>query len=115
MASSSSRIGRVLEDGASDGKALLLPTGQHHAAFADDRAIAQRQVDDKVMHQRCASGGLDFGIVGLGFAEADILGHRAGKDGRLLLDIGEALAQIARPHVANIDAIDPNRAPAPTS
>ena len=64
------------------------------------------------MDQRGAGRGFDLGVGGVGFAEADVLGDGAGKDRRLLLDIGEAAAKIGWRDVADIDAIDEDAAAA---
>jgi hypothetical protein len=45
--------------------------------------------------QRRARRFLDLGLAGLALAEADVVGNGAGKDRRLLLDIGEALRSSA--------------------
>ena len=62
MASSSSRIGRVLQEGAGDGDALALAAGQARAGLADQGVVALRQLGDEVVRRGGLRRRLDLGL-----------------------------------------------------
>ena len=76
--------GRILEDGARDGDALLLPARQPRAAFAEEGVVAFRQPADELVRGRGARRGFDLGVAGAGAAVADVLARARAEDHGLL-------------------------------
>lgn len=69
--------GRILEDGAGDGKSLFFAAGKLETAFADNSIIAVFFLDDKFVSAGGASGGEDVGKFGLIIAVANIVENAA--------------------------------------
>ena len=72
--------GRVLEDGARDGDALLLPARQPRAAFAEEGVVAFRQPADEFVGRRGARRGLDLRVAGAGPPITDVLARAGAED-----------------------------------
>ncbi len=100
----------VAQNGAGDGDALLLPTRQHHPAFAQPSVIAFGLRGQKVMRGGSAGGGLNLGIRRVGAAKADVFAGRCSKDHRVLRHHRKGAAEIAPRHVAQIDPVQTHRA-----
>lgn len=92
--------GGVAEDGAGDGDALTLTTGEFLSAFADDGVVAGRQGIDEIVGFGGFGGGFDFFLGGIGFAVGDVIADVAVEQENILTDkahcapkagIGEAL------------------------
>ena len=102
--------GRVAQDGAGDGDALALAAGEGDAAGTEMRCHALRQGGDKISRCRRPGCRQHGGVIGLGPAIADILGHGGGEDHRLLRHQAQAAAQGLGLHQADIGAIDQHAA-----
>ena len=78
--------GRVLEQGAGDGDALLLAAGEAVAALADDGVVTPGQVDYEVVDVRGLGGLLNLLVAGVGAGVTQVLADRGVKEERLLVD-----------------------------
>ena len=85
--------GRVLEDGAGDGHALSLATGEPRTAIADDRLVAVRQLADEVVGVGRPCGCLQLLVARVESAVADVLLDGAAEDGGVLGHQRHGLAQ----------------------
>ena len=65
--------GRILQQGARNGDALLLPAGNGDATFAEDGLVAVLEVHDVVPHIGQAGGPLDVLLGGVIHAECDVV------------------------------------------
>ena len=97
---------RILQDGARDGDALLLPAGELHAALADERRVALGEARDEVVGVGGAGGGLDLGVGRGALSVADVLGDRAREEHRLLRDDADLTAQPLRIEIAQVAAVE---------
>ena len=100
---------RVLEERPRDGDALTLAAGKPHAAFADQRAHAVRQILDEVAARReCRIEHLL--VRGIGSAVADVLHDRAVEQRNVLRDDADGFAQAVLRNPRDILAVDQNPA-----
>ena len=96
---------RVLDQGARDGDALLLPARQLRAARADVRVQPVGEVAQELAV--CFAGrGVEFRAGGARFAVRDVLGDGAGEEHGLLGDDADFAAQLLGVHGADVDAVD---------
>src|SRR5512136_1639024 len=72
--------GRVFQEGARDGEALLLPAAQAGTLFPDRRGVPLWQLPDEVVCLRGLRGGDDVGFAGVRSREPDIIGDGAVKE-----------------------------------
>ena len=93
VASSRSRIGSVLEEGAGDGEALALAAGERLAALADDEVVAAGLAHDEPVRLGAAGGVLDLGVGGVGLADAQVLADRAVEQAGVLEHHGHGVAE----------------------
>ncbi|MNJ57018.1 hypothetical protein D3C77_525910 [compost metagenome] len=96
---------RIFQEHSGDGKPLLLPSGQLHAPFANDRIHPVRQLADHLF-QRCPLGrfpNLLFG--GLQIAVHDVLPDRSCEKEHVLLNNADIFAQRLQRHISDIHAI----------
>ena len=101
---------RVLEDRPGDRDALALAARQPRAAVADDRVVAVGQRADEVVGVGRPGRGDDLGLGRVEPAVQDVLADRAAEQRRLLGDQADLAAQAGHGHVADVDAVDPDRA-----
>ena len=102
--------GRIAQKGARDGKALALPAGELQAALADDGGESRRQGFDEFRAMGGLGGGIDLRIAGLGPTVAQILQHRAVKQGDVLLHHGDGAAQALLRHLGDVLLVDKHMA-----
>ena len=100
---------RVLEERPRDGDALALAAGEPHAAVADQRAHAVRQILDEVAARR-ESRVEHLLIRGVGSAVADVLHDRAVEQGNVLRDNADGFAQAFLRDPGDVLAVDQNPA-----
>ena len=98
---------RVLEQRAGDGDALLLPAGEGDAALAHAACRSRRA---SAMMNSCAwaawAAATISSSLASGPAKGDVLADRGGKEGRLLQDDADLVAQRAERHAADVVAVD---------
>ena len=94
--------GGVFQNGASDGDALTLPTGELDAAFADHGVVAIGKVGDEFIGVGEACGFVDFFGSGAWFAVSDVFEDGTVKEGGFLRDVADGFAKTALGDVANV-------------
>ena len=102
--------GSILEQRAGDGDALALAARQARAAFADRSVHALRQARDDLRHAGLARGLHEFGLGGVGLADADVVGDAAREQIAVLEDLAELAGQLRARHPAHVDAADQHAA-----
>ena len=96
---------RVLEEGAGDGQALLLPAGQARL-LAEDRVIAVGQRLDDRIDAGGGRGGADLLVGGIGPGEGDVVADGRPQELGVLEDEGHGAEELALAHVAQVGAAD---------
>ncbi len=97
--------GSVLEHGAGDGEALLLPAGELDAALADEGVVALRQVVDELVGIGGLGGRDHLGLGGIRAAEEQVLAHRAVEEEDILQDDADLPAQALEGVIVQVAAI----------
>ncbi len=97
---------RVADQGAGDHQPLALTPGEGAGPLADRGLEALRQSREEVGGLSGGGGGLQRLGVGLGVAEADVVGSRAGEQGGVLGHQGQPLAHLAGVGLAQVNAVD---------
>ena len=110
MASSRIRIGRVLEEGPGDGDALALPAREPAPPLADHGVVAPRQVEDEVVGEGRPGRRLHARLVHVVQAVGDVGAHGVVEEHRLLGHEADLLAQAREGGLADVDAVDEDRA-----
>src|ERR1700688_2504889 len=80
---------RISQNGSRDGDALLLSTGEFHAALADDGVVLIFKCVRKFIDARDATGGENFGFGCFWTRKRDVLPNGAIKEKRLLQHYAE--------------------------
>ena len=106
VASSSSSKRRILQEGAGDGDPLPLPSRQAHAAIADERVEAFRQLGDELAAVRRVRGLPDLVVAGLGARVADVLDQRAVEQRDVLRHDRDGLAQALLRDLGDVLPVD---------
>src|SRR5450759_3886007 len=101
--------GGVLEHGAGDGQALLLPAGELGTPFTDHGVKAVRQVLDKLVGVGNLGGSNYFRLTGAGADKEDVLAHRAVKQEYVLQHNADLAAQAFQVEPADIVTIEGDR------
>lgn len=102
--------GGVAEDGAGDGGALLLATGESDAAFADFGGVAGGEGGD-VVGETALAGGLGDGFgVGAGYAEGDVFGEGGAEEEGFLRDEADGGAELGEAESTDVDAVEEDAA-----
>ena len=96
----------VFEEGAGDGKSLLLTTGEVAAFVADDRFVAVGLEEDEVVSEGLAGGRMDLGFGGVEATIADIFGDGGVEEECFLSDDAYLFAERGLGDGADIDDID---------
>ena len=112
--------GRIVEHqdgGAKNGGArnrysLPLAARQTHAALADQRAVAVRQLADETVDLGQFGGAVNRVVIGPGVAVSDIVFQRSGEQKGVLLNHPHGAAQRFQRHIADILAIQRDAAAA---
>ena len=102
--------GRVFEEDARDGHALLLSAGEHRAALADIGVEAVRHGHDIIVNLRALRRFDDLLVRRVGAAIADILAHRVGKEEHILLHDADGAVKRRLRKRAHIFPVDADRA-----
>ena len=110
VASSNSRIGRILENRARDRHALLFAARELQAALADRRLVTLRQSFDELVNMRRARRGDHFLARGRRTAISDVVVDRIVEQHRILRHDADRRAQRILRDVANILTVDGDRA-----
>ena len=76
---------RRRQDRPRDRQPLLLAAGELHAALADERLVAVRQLDDELVRVGAPGGVLDLGVGRVVAAVGDVVAHRAVEQEHVLL------------------------------
>ncbi len=108
VASSSSRIGEILEEGTGNGDTLALAAGQARAALADDGGKARRQRLDEIPAASHLGHALDLGVACVGLAVADIVQNRAMQEADVLRHIGDGTLNAVLRDLRDVLTIDPD-------
>ena len=96
---------RVNQQSASNRDPLLLPPGEHDAAFTHGRIIAIWEAGDELVCLGRLRCGDDFVLSGVRAAVADVLPDRATEEDGLLKHNADLPAQRVEAHIAHIMAI----------
>eukprot|EP00962_Isochrysis_galbana_P008032 scaffold2188_cov102-Isochrysis_galbana.AAC.2 len=103
--------GRLAHHRTGDCHALLLPSREHAAALAHLRLIPERQVPgDEAVRVGRARRLLHLGACGALLAISNVFGHSAEEEDRLLPDEGHLPAQPPHIELAQVDAVEQQRA-----
>ena len=94
------------EQGAGDGDALALPTGQGPPALTHARVPAMGKAVDDLRDAGEPRGPAHLGVVGRGIADADVGGQSVVEEVDVLEDHGELLHELGGRHVAHVGAAD---------
>src|SRR5207247_8578204 len=98
---------RVLGDGAGDRGALLLPTGERDATFADHRVVPRREVLDVLVQLRYISGPIELRIGELLVqAKADVLTQRDREEEGLLRPVSVRATELLERRPADVYPVD---------
>ena len=97
---------RVLEQGARDRQTLTLAARERLAVLGHDGRVALRPHAHEVMRLRGARGRFQFGVGGVGLADAQVLGNRAVQQARILKDHRDLGAQRGEIHRADVMTVD---------
>ena len=97
----------ILEQGAGDGHALLLPAGEGDAFLADQGVVALREGEDHIVDGGSPGGGFDHFLVGHVAPNAigDVLADGAGEEEGLLFHDADLLAQVMAGIVLELHAV----------
>ena len=101
---------RVANDGARNGRALLLPAGKRDAALAHQRAITLGKALDVVGDVGRLGSAADVFVGGILRSEGDVVANAVAEQERLLRNEADVGAQNLQRILANRPAIDQNRA-----
>ncbi|KAG1246977.1 hypothetical protein G6F65_020402 [Rhizopus arrhizus] len=102
--------GRVLQDRARNGHALLFPARQLQAPFAHHGLVAVGHGHDQVMDVRQPCGSLDVGVGGAGPAVADVVVDGVVEQHRVLRHHADRRPQAGLGDIAHVLAVDDDRA-----
>src|SRR5205823_4414802 len=92
---------------ASDRGALLLPTGEGDATFADHRVVPRREVLDVLVQLRYISGPIELRIGELLVqAKADVLAQRDREEEGLLRHVADRAAKLLERAPPDVDPVD---------
>ena len=113
------RAGAVVEDqhgwidehGAGDRDALLLATGEVHAALTDDGVVAVRKAIDEVVGLSDSGRLAHLGVAGGRSSVANVVANRAAEEHCLLQGNADVRAEDALVQVAHVDAVDCSPSP----
>ncbi len=97
--------GRVLEEGAGDGHALLLPAREQHPALAHHRVEALREPLDHRPQPRAPRRLGDLRVGGAEAAVGDVVAQRAGEQEHVLLHDADPRAQRGEGRVAHVHPV----------
>ena len=97
---------RVLQDGAGDGNALLLPARQPHAALAQEGVVPLGQGHDEVVGKCRLGGGVDLLCRRARVAIADVFERGSAKNHRVLGNGGNVAAQRGKGNVPNVHPVE---------
>src|ERR1017187_7388534 len=100
----------MAEDGAGDGGALLLAAGERDPALAYHGLVARREALDIGGQPGDFGGAADLLFVRLLHAECDVLRNGGAEEKGLLGNETDVAPEIGRIQVANVDAVDRDRA-----
>ena len=100
----------VAQHGARDRQPLPLAARKRDATLAHARLVTLRQALHEFVNGRGHRRRLHLGVTGAGAAVADVLGHGAGEDHRLLRHHGELRAQFGRIEAGDVDAVEQDAA-----
>src|ERR1700744_3474322 len=103
---------RVPEQGPGDRDPLLLAAGEPVPAGADHGVVPVGQADDEVVDLGRAGRVLDLLVGGGGLGVAQVLPHRGVQQVGFLADYADDGGQVGQPEVAQVDAVDRDRAAA---
>ena len=98
--------GRVLQQRARDGNSLPLPAGQQHAAIADDRVEACRQLAHELDAHARPAPLRSIALVDSVATERDVRAYRIVEQHHFLTDERDLLAQAPQLVLAHIVTID---------
>src|SRR4030081_3005547 len=102
--------GRVLEQCARDGEALLLATGEQTTLIANLRFVTLGLGYDKIVRKRSVGGGIDFIARSVESPKLDVVENGVVKQKRVLRDEADLFAQRflrERPQVVAVNSHDP--------
>ena len=102
--------GRVLQEDAGDGDALLLATGELDAALTDVGVEAVLQGKDEPLGTGQTGRFDDLLAGGTGLAVGDVVRHRAAEQIHVLLDDADVLAQALEGDVLDVLPVDEDAA-----
>ena len=115
VASSRISTARVLEDHPGDRQPLLLAAGQPVAALADDRVVALVEAHDPVVDVRGARRRLELGVRSRRRGVPQVLADRGVEQVGVLRDHADRVGQARQRQVADVVAVERDRARAATS
>lgn len=98
--------GRILQHRPGDRNPLLLAAGQHRPALAGDRAVAERQLHNKLVAVRRLRCFHHFCVRRSRLAHPNIVGDRLVEQIGLLLHHADGCQQFLAAHIPDIDAAD---------
>ena len=98
--------GRVFDQRTGNGNALAFATRQLRAALAHRAVHATRQALRNAVHACLLGGFPHLGIAGTGPANADVVGHAAGKQIAVLKNLADLCRQLRLVHLPHIGAAD---------
>lgn len=97
----------IAEEGAGEGEALALTTGELHAVFAEEGVVALGEARDEVVGLGVAGGGFDLLVVDLVIeAVADVVPYGLVEDDGFLGDDADVAVPGGGLEVAEVDAVD---------
>ena len=102
--------GRVLEDGAGNGDALLLAAGKPKSFFADHGIVALRHVHNEIVRQCVARRLFHQRALRVRLAVSDVVVHRVVEEDGLLRDLRHLAPQRGQRQIAQVVAVNQNAA-----
>ena len=106
VASSKSKILRILENDASDCHALLFTARQLEAAFADNRLVSLGEFHNTVVYCRRTRGRFDLVLSCIQSTIGYVFANSRVEQVRFLGDEPDRAAQTRQRDVSNVDAVD---------
>src|SRR3954469_22185703 len=99
-----------LQDGPSNGQALLLTARKLHAALADEGLVLVGKPHDEFMRVRLLGGHFDLCSRRIVTAISNVVANRAIKEKNILLHGREQVAVLPELQITNVSAVEQNTA-----